>query len=104
MYSTDFHDGAQFKFKNEQEFEEFVYDHEDLAPLVVYDDRSLNLVYVDLKCPEKKPTHKHKALVQIAKEDVDKVAFRPFVDGSVLVMSLAMAQFEIPDIYFKQIT
>jgi hypothetical protein len=104
MYSTDFHDGAQFKFGSSQEFEDFVYDHEKIAPLVVYDDRVLNLVYVDLKCPEKNPTHVHKALVQISKEDAEKVAFRPSVDGSVLVMSPTMAQFEIPDIYFKQST
>lgn len=101
MYSTDFHDGAQFKFSSSQEFEEFVYDHEKVAPLVVYDDSALNLVYVDLKCPEKNPTHVHKALVQISKKDVDTVAFRPSVDGSVLVVSQAMAQFQIPEIYYS---
>jgi hypothetical protein len=98
MYSTFFVNGAQFPFNTVKKLEKFVDDHECIAPRVLYDRDALHLVYVSLKCPVKNTSHDHKALVQISKEDVNRIEFKPSIDGSVLVVP--KAQMDLIEIAF----
>lgn len=96
MYSSYFENGAQFKFDTSEELCQFVRENEDIAPLVVYDDSALNLLFASTKCPVKNSIHDHVALVQIAREDVENVMLRPSVEGAILVVP--KIQMEMPSL------
>jgi len=96
MYHSCFEDETQLKFDSMDELLEFAEDKKYIAPLVVYDDSALNLVYVDIKCPRKDSAHEHKALVQMSREDVKQVEFRPSIDGSVVIVP--KIQIEMPSL------
>jgi hypothetical protein len=96
MYSSYFENGAQLKFDTLEELSQFVKEHEGIAPLVVYDDRALNLLFTSTRCLLKNSIHDHVALVQIAREDVENVMIRPSVDGALLVVP--KIQMEMPSL------
>jgi hypothetical protein len=89
-YSLRFINGEFLTFKNFKDLDSLVQDHEDFAPLIVYDKTALNILFVTVPCQEKK--HAHRAFVQMSAADTDTVLFKPSIDGSVLIVPKAQTE------------
>ena len=67
----------EYRFPNQEDLESFAAQFDEVV-LVPYDINCTCLLFIEISG--------HKALIQMRKEDRDKVLFRPHVDGSILVV------------------